>query len=60
MRDPVIKAKMMKSNEKQKKKVLANGKEYLGVRVAAKDIGISRQLLVHRIKSKNFSDYKYL
>lgn len=60
MKDPVIKARAMKSNEKYKKRVLVEGREYLGVRVAARDIGISRQCLVHRIKSINFPDYKYL
>lgn len=60
MHDPLIKAKALKSGEKYKKKVLADGVIYSGVREAARALNISRQCLIHRLKSKTFGNYNYL
>lgn len=60
MNNPEIKAKALKSGEKYKKPVSIKGARYNGVREAARDIGFSRQRLVHRLKSDNYKDHYYV
>lgn len=58
MNSPESKAKMI--NSQSCRKVSVKGISYYGVREAARSLGISRQCLVHRLKSNNFPDYFYL
>lgn len=58
MLNPKSKQKMIEAQKR--KAVTVEGKEYPGVREAARSLGISRQLLIHRIKSVNFPLYSYL
>jgi len=58
MFNPKSKQRMIESQKR--KRVSIEGKEFNGVREAAKAIGVSRQCLVHRLKSDNFSEYYYL
>lgn len=57
MFNPKSKQKMIEAQKK--KKVLIGDVLYDGVRYAANQIGISRQCLIHRIKSDNFPNYQY-
>ena len=57
MHNPVSKKKMIQSQKC--KKVTIRETLYYGVREAARDLGISRQCLVHRLKSSNFPEYNY-
>jgi hypothetical protein len=56
--DPTIKKKMIESQACKRVSVL--GTEYYGVREAARALNVSRQCLVHRLKSTTFPDYYYL
>ena len=58
MFNEVSKSKMIQSQAL--KPVMVMGKNYYGVREAARSIGVSRQCLVHRLKSNNFKEYIYL
>lgn len=58
MNNPDSKTKMI--NSQNRKKVSVEGVDYGGVREAARLLEISRQCLVHRLKSKNFPDWYYL
>lgn len=58
MKNPEIKKKMIASQKC--KKVSIDGKVYYGVREASRNIGISRQCLLHRLRSENFPQYFYL
>lgn len=58
MYNPDIKAKMIQSQAC--KKVSIDGVEYYGVREAARNLGISRQLVVYRLKSPSFSTWFYV
>ncbi len=58
MNNPESKEKMICSQKR--KRVSVDGYEYEGVRQAARTLGLSRQTLVHRLKSKNFQNYFYL
>lgn len=58
MFDPELKAKMIASQ--QCKKVSVDGIEYYGVREAARNLGESRQCIVHRLKAESFPTYYYL
>lgn len=57
MHNPESKQKMIDSQVC--KKVCILGVVYYGVREAAREIGISRQCLVHRLKSNTFPEYNY-
>ena len=57
MHNPESKAKMIKSQAC--KKVNIDGVEYYGVREAARNLGISRQLVVYRLKASSFSTWFY-
>lgn len=52
------KAKMIKSQNC--KRVSIDGVEYYGVREAARQLNISRQLVVYRLKSKSFTSWFYI
>ncbi len=58
MNNPESKSKMVESQEC--KQVYVNGKTYYGVREAARSLNISRQCLIHRLKSDNFQESYYL
>jgi predicted GIY-YIG superfamily endonuclease len=58
MYNPDSKAKMIKSQAC--KKVSVDGKEYYGVREAARNLGISRQLAVYRLKAFNYPTWFYV
>ncbi len=58
MNNPESKQKMIESQKR--KEISVDGIIYKGVREAARTLGVSRQLLVHRLRSKNFSTYFYL
>lgn len=57
MNDPDSKQKMIESQDR--KSVLVGTVIYPGVREAARQLGMSRQKLIHRIKSNNFPDHQY-
>lgn len=58
MNNPESKQKMIQSQKR--KRVSVDEVDYDGVRMAAISLGISRQCLVHRLKSNNFPNYFYL
>lgn len=58
MFDPEKKARMIASQEC--KQVSIDGQIYYGVREAARQLGISRQLAVYRLKSKNQPTWFYV
>lgn len=58
MNNTESKSKMIKSQSC--KEVSVEGVVYYGVREAARKLGVSRQNLVHRLRSKNFPDYFYV
>jgi len=58
MFDPEKKARMIASQAC--KKVSVDGQEYYGVREAARQFGISRQLAVFRLKNPNFPTWFYV
>lgn len=58
MNNPLCKQKMIESQDC--KKVSALGTIYYGVREAARALDVSRQCLIHRLKSSNFPEYFYL
>lgn len=58
MNNPESKKKMIKNQNR--KRVSIEGKTYEGVRDAARNLGFSRQRLIHRLKSKTFPDWFYL
>jgi predicted GIY-YIG superfamily endonuclease len=58
MNNTASKKKMIESQACRK--VVIEGKEYYGVREAARKLGISRQCLAHRLKSDNFPEYTYV
>ena len=58
MNNPESKAKMIQSQGR--KPVSVEGTVYWGVREAARNLGISRQLAVYRLRSKNFTDWFYV
>jgi group I intron endonuclease len=57
MNKPELKQKMIESQAR--KSVLIKETIYPGVREAARKLGMSRQKLVHRLKSDNFPDHQY-
>ena len=57
MNNPKSKQKMIES--KNRKRVIVGLTVYPGVREAARCLGMSRQKLVHRLKSNNFPDHQY-
>lgn len=58
MHNLVSKQKMIENQ--RCKKVNVDGKEYYGVREAARCLGVSRQMLVHRLKSPNYPTHFYV
>ena len=58
MFNPKSKQKMIESQKRNAVFIL--GKTYDGVREAARCIGVSRQCLVHRLKSVTFPEYSYV
>jgi predicted GIY-YIG superfamily endonuclease len=58
MFDPKLKQRMIESQNC--KKVIIDEKEYYGVREAARQLGVSRQMLVYRLKSDSFPSYRYI
>lgn len=56
--NPEIKEKMIKSQKC--KKVSIDGVIYYGVREAARQLSISRQLVVYRLKAKSFDTWFYV
>jgi predicted GIY-YIG superfamily endonuclease len=56
--NPEIKLKMIKSQAC--KKVNIDGIEYYGVREAARNLNLSRQCVVYRLKSKSFPTWFYI
>lgn len=58
MNNPDSKRRMIESQNR--KKVSIDGVEYSGVREAARQIGSYRQLVVHRLRSKNFPTWYYI
>ena len=58
MNIPESKQKMIDSQAS--KKVCIEGVEYPSVREAARQHNFSRQRLIHRLKSKNFTDWYYI
>lgn len=58
MNNPVSKQKMIESQAR--KRVHIEGKDYDGVREAGRQIGQSRQMIAHRLKSPNYPDWHYL
>ena len=58
MNCPVAKQKMVDSQAS--KRVSVNGVAYVSVREAARQLGFSRQKLIHRLKSKNYPDEYYI
>lgn len=58
MKDPTIKAKMVASQKR--KPVSVDGVVFNGVREAGRALGISRQLVVFRLKSDSFPSWFYL
>ncbi len=58
MNDAASKQKMIENQSR--KKVSIDGVEYPGVREAARQIGSYRQLVVHRLRSKNFPTWYYV
>lgn len=59
MNDPAIRAKASEFQAEYKKPVWIEGVRYEGVREAARTVGISRQLLVHRLRSTAYTTYYY-
>lgn len=57
MNNPQSKQKMIESQAR--KKVSIDGVVYPGVREAARQLGSYRQLLVHRLRSKNYPTWFY-
>lgn len=57
MNSPESKQKMVESQNR--KRVIVGFTVYSGVREAARCLGMSRQKLVHRLKSNNFPDHQY-
>lgn len=58
MNNPRSKQKMIESQNR--KRVSIDGVEYDGVREAARQLGSYRQLVVHRLRSKNYPKWYYL
>ena len=58
MNNPESKQKMIESQNR--KRISIDGVEYPGVREAARQIGSYRQLVVHRLRSKNYPTWYYL
>jgi len=58
MNNSESKQRMIESQNR--KRVSIDGVEYPGVREAARQLGTYRQLVVHRLRSKNFKDWYYL
>lgn len=57
MKDPELREKNQQAQKLRK--VLIGDTVYFGVREAARQLGMSRQKLIHRIKSNNFPDHQY-
>lgn len=57
MSNPESKQKMIESQKR--KSVLVGETIYPGVREAARQLGMSRQQLIYRLKSKNYPDHQY-
>lgn len=60
MNNPEIKAKASEYQDASKKRVSIEGVEYFGVREAARSLNTYRQLIVYRLKSKQFPDWYYV
>lgn len=58
MFNPKSKQKMIESQKRRS--VVIEGQTYEGVREAARKLNVSRQCLVHRLKSDNFPEYSYV
>jgi predicted GIY-YIG superfamily endonuclease len=58
MNNPESKQKMIKAQKR--KRVSISGVEYDGVREAARQLGSYRQFVIHRLTSKNYTDWYYL
>ena len=58
MNNPESKKRMIESQNL--KKVCIDGVTYYGVREAARQLGTYRQLVVHRLKSKNYPEWYYV
>lgn len=58
MNNPESKQKMIASQKC--KQVYIQGNTYYGIREAARQLGISRQLVVYRLKAKSFTDWYYV
>jgi len=58
MNNPDSKQKMIESQNR--KPVSIDGVEYVGVREAGRQIGQSRQMIVHRLKSPRYPTWYYL
>ena len=58
MNNSESKQRMIESQNR--KRVSIDGVEYPGVREATRQLGTYRQLVVHRLRSKNFKDWYYL
>lgn len=58
MNNPESRQRMIESQNR--KSVSIEGVEYSGVREAGRQIGQSRQMIIHRLKSSNYPDWYYL
>ena len=56
--DPEVKQRMIESQ--RRKRVSVDGVVYEGVREAGRQLGISRQLVVYRLRAENFSTWYYI
>ena len=60
MNNPEIKARASEYQYATKKRISIEGVEYFGVREAARKLNTYRQLVVYRLKSKQFPDWYYV